>query len=150
MIARFEIGEEPRCDRRHTGCCGARILGAFQEAHALFEHGDGRIAEARVLVAGAFLLEAGFCLLGAVVDEALGEKHGLGGFAMLRADHAAVHELRFRRPGLTSFRRVLVRCHCDVPFFLGGDAPPNKKPGLHLRRFNAEAGRSEIRGRTAF
>ena len=46
--------------------------------------------------AGILAFEPRFALLGAVVDEALGEKQRFGRFAELRAQGAGMHQLGFR------------------------------------------------------
>ena len=76
--------EDRRRHRRHAGGRGARILGAFQRAHALFEHVDGRVGVARIDEARLLALEARFGRLRALVDIALGEVHRLGGLAEAR------------------------------------------------------------------
>ncbi len=111
MIAGLDVGHYCRVDGGHAARRGTRFLGALQQPHALFEHGDGRIAEAAVLEAGILVLEARLGLLGAGVDEALRQEHGFGGFAELRAERAAVHELGFGRPLLGGCRSIVVARH---------------------------------------
>jgi hypothetical protein len=84
----------------HAGCGGAGDLGAFEEANTLLEHRDGGVCKARILKARVFVLEAGLGLFCGMVDEALGQEERFGGLAELRAQHAAVDELRFRAPAL--------------------------------------------------
>src|SRR5690606_12669542 len=83
VIAGLQEREQAGGDGGHAGCGGATYLGAFEQAHALLEHGDGRVAEARILEARVLVLEAGLGLLGGGIDEALREKERLRGLAEL-------------------------------------------------------------------
>jgi hypothetical protein len=74
VIAGLELADERQSHGGHSGCGRACRLGAFQRRHTPLEHVDGRIGEARILVARVLALEAGFRLSGIVVDIALGEK----------------------------------------------------------------------------
>ena len=65
VIAGLEEAQQRGGDGRHAGGGGARGLGALQQAHALLEHGDGRIGEAAVDEARVLVLEARLGLLGA-------------------------------------------------------------------------------------
>ena len=129
-------------DGGHAGRRGARFLGALEQPHALLEHGDGRIAEAAVLVAGVLVLEAGLGLLGAGVDEALRQEERFGGFAELRAQRAAVHELRFGRPVL---RGLPARSSLLAMRAPRRARPPKQKPGLP-RAARKDSRRSRNRG----
>ena len=100
VVAGLEEAQQRGGDGRHAGGGGARGFGAFQQPHALLEHGDGGIGEARIDEARVLVLEAGLGLLGAVVDERLGEEQRLGGLAEGRAQRAAVHQQRLGAPGL--------------------------------------------------
>ncbi len=95
VVAGLELADQRQRDGRHAGRGGARGFGAFERRHALFEHGHGRIGEARILEARLFVLEAALGLRGAVVDIALGQKQRLGGLAELRAQRAGMHEPGF-------------------------------------------------------
>ena len=64
----------------------------FEQRHAVFEHGDGRVRKAGIDEARFFALEAGFRGLGRVVDEALGQEQRLRGLAEGRAHRAAVNQ----------------------------------------------------------
>ena len=92
VVAGLDLAGERQRHRRHAGRGRARRFGAFERRHARLEHRHRRIGEARVLVAGLFVLEAPLGLGGAVVDIALGEKERLGGFAELRAQRAGMDE----------------------------------------------------------
>ena len=61
-------------------------------AHALLEHGDRRIGEARIDEALVFALEARLRRFHFRIDEALREKERLGRLAELRAQLAPVDE----------------------------------------------------------
>ena len=118
VVAGLELADQRERHRRHAGRGRARRLGAFERRHAPLEHVDGRIGEARILVAGILALEARFGLGGAVVDVALGEKERLGGFAELRAQRAGMDEAGFRDGS------VFVRTRtCGPPW------PRKQKPG---------------------
>ena len=93
MIARLDLAHQRGGDRRHPGRGRARGLRAFERGHALFEHAHGGIGEARILVAGLFVLEALFRAQGAVVDIALGEEQRLRCLAELRTQDSGMHEL---------------------------------------------------------
>ena len=95
MVAGLDLAHQRERDRRHAGRGGARGLGAFERGHALLEHRDGRIGEARILVARLLALEARLGLRRAVVDVALGEEQRLRGLAELRAQGAGVDEAGF-------------------------------------------------------
>ena len=84
---------QQRCrDRRHAGRRGARILGAFQRAHALLEHVDGRVGVARIDEARLFALEARFGRFRAFVDVALRQEHRLRRLAETRSQGAGMHQ----------------------------------------------------------
>ena len=71
MIARPQLPHQGGGDRGHARCGGPRRFGAFEQGHALFEHGDGRIAEAAVLKALILAGKPPFRDFGAVIDKAL-------------------------------------------------------------------------------
>ena len=140
-------------DRRHAGGGGARGLGAFQQAHALLEHGDGRVGEARVDEAGVLVLEAGLGLLGAVVDEGLGEEQRLRRLAELRAQRAAVHEQRLGapvadgRPGWQTWGTCRSCARSSPAQAAGNKKPANPATALYMpRRCWSVPGRSTARG----
>ena len=58
MVAGLQVAEQRRRHRRHAARHGAARLRAFQQAHALLEHGDGRIGVARIDEARILALEA--------------------------------------------------------------------------------------------
>ena len=92
MVAGFQRREHGRGHRGHAGRGGPRRLGAFQLDHAALEHRNVGIGKARIEISGLLALETRFALLGAVVDEALGEKQGLGGFAEFGTDGAGMDQ----------------------------------------------------------
>ena len=96
MVAGAHLSHQRERDRGHSGCGGARGLGALELRNTLLEHRNSRIGEPRVLVAGVFALEAGFCLRRIFVDIALGQKQRFRGLAELRAQCAGVHQTGFR------------------------------------------------------
>ena len=65
VVAGLEAAQDRRRDGRHARRHGAGVLGAFQRAHALFEHVDGRVGVARIDEAGLLALEARLGGLGA-------------------------------------------------------------------------------------
>ena len=77
VIAGLEVAEHRRGDRRHAGRRAARRFGAFEQAHALLEHGHGGIGVAAIDEAFLVALEAGLGLLGAVIDVARVEEDRL-------------------------------------------------------------------------
>src|SRR5207244_498639 len=84
-----------RGDRCHSGRGRARGGRAFERHHALLEHGDGRVGEARILIAGLLVLEALFRAERGLVDVALREIKRLAGLRELRAQDTGMHELGF-------------------------------------------------------
>ena len=103
MVARLQLAHQRGGNRRHAACRGAGGFGAFEQAHPLLEHGDGRVGIARIDEAGVLPIEARLGRLGRVVDEALGEEEGLRRFAELRTEGATVDEAG----GLAPVFRVL-------------------------------------------
>ena len=83
-VAGLEVAEPCRVDGGHAGGGGAAGFGPFDQSEAAFEHGDGGVAEAGVLVVDDLVGEGGLGLFGAVVDEAGGQVQRLGGFAVVR------------------------------------------------------------------
>ena len=59
MVAGLDLAHHRERDRGHAGRGRARRFRALEFRHALLEHVDGRIGEARILVAGVLALEAG-------------------------------------------------------------------------------------------
>ena len=92
MVAGAQLAHHRGGDRSHAGRGRARGLRAFERGHALLEHGDGRIGEARILVARVLVLEAPLGGERAVVDVALGEEQRLRGLAELRAQRAGMDQ----------------------------------------------------------
>src|SRR5690606_23964417 len=121
MVAGLELAEEGGGHRRHAGRRGARRAGALEEAHALLEHGNGRVGETRIDETGLIAGKARRGTLGAVIDEALSEEERLGGLAEFRSQGAAMYELGRRSEALL------------VGFLLGctglsrHDSPPKQK-----------------------
>jgi hypothetical protein len=74
MVAGAGRAKQRGRHRSHSGRRGARIFGAFQQAHALFEHVDGRVGVTRIDEARRLALEARLGGLGGIVDEALGQE----------------------------------------------------------------------------
>ena len=110
MIADLELAGQRAEGRRHAG--GHRITGfrPFQQAHPLFQHGDGRVAVAAIDIAFLFAGKAALGGFRIVVDIAGGEVDRFRGFAMGRTVQAAAHKFRGITParGVLSFR---VFCH---------------------------------------
>ena len=92
MVAGLELAHQRRGHRRHAAGGGARRLGALEQRHALLEHGDGRIGEARIDEARRVAFEARLGLRHRVVEIALGEEQRLRGLLELRTHRAAVHQ----------------------------------------------------------
>ena len=149
VVAGLEEAQQRRRHRRHAGGRGARGFGAFQQAHALLEHGRGRVGEARVDEARVLVLEAGLGLLGAVVDERLGEEHRLRRLAELRAQRAAVHQQRLGAPGggvggsgqalgTVSVMRALLAC----------PTAGNKKPANPAPHYTCRGAARSVPGRS--
>ena len=76
MIAGFELAHQSRGDRGHAARCGAGRLRPFEQAHALLEHGDGRVGITRIDEARLFALEPRLGRLRRLIDVALGEEEG--------------------------------------------------------------------------
>ncbi len=95
MVAGPHLAHQRGGDRGHAGRRRTRRFRALEGGHAAFEHGDGRIGEARIEEAGRRAREALLAFLGAVIDEALGQKERFGRLAELRAQRARLHEARF-------------------------------------------------------
>jgi hypothetical protein len=130
MIARFDVREYRRRHRGHSGCGCAALFGTFEDFQAIFEHRDRRIAEAAVLEARVFVLEARFGLFGALIDVALRQEERFGCLCELRAQDATVNEFRFRPPVSLSGSPPVIR-HFSLAFHA------NKKPGILKRRQRA-------------
>ena len=93
MVAGAQRAEDGGGNRGHAGRRGARVLRAFQRAHALLEHVDGRVGVARIDEAGRLALEARLGGLGGFVDVALRQVDRFRRLAMLGAQRAAVDKL---------------------------------------------------------
>ena len=148
VIAGLEEAQQRGGDRRHAGGRGARGLRAFQQPHALLEHGDRRIGVAAVDEAG-LALEALLGLLGRLVDVALGEEQRLGGLAELRAQRAPVHEQGLRASALRALRSVagLSSCALSSP---GCNARQQKTGSNSAPLGRCRALVSSVGSRTAF
>ena len=92
MIARLELAQHGGGHGGHAAGGGAGGLGALQKRHALLEHGHGGIGEARIDEARRLAFEPRLGGLHVRIDIALGEEHGLGGLAKLRAHGPAMHK----------------------------------------------------------
>ncbi len=92
MVARLDLPHQRGRHGGHAGGRGARVLGAFEQRHALLEHPHGGVREARVDEPGILALEASLGGLGRVVDEALRQEERLRRLAEGRADGAAMDE----------------------------------------------------------
>ena len=135
MVAGLELAEDRGGDGRHAGCRGARIFGAFQHAHALFEHVVGRAAVAGIDEAVRLALEARFGRFRAVIDEALRQEDRFGGFTIVRTD--ACRHGRVVLPGARS-------CSCDHHLQKQKNRPQKQagfEPGLFSYLFNVAASR---------
>ncbi|MCY1233594.1 hypothetical protein D9M72_461430 [compost metagenome] len=135
MIAGLQLAEDCRGNGSHARSRGARVFGAFQHAHALFEHVVGRAAVAGIDEAFGLALETRFCRLGCLVDEALGEEDRLGRLAVLGAGGSAVDELCCRAP---------VFAHVTITFKNKKNRPQKwagLTPGLFSYLFNVAASR---------
>ena len=119
MVAGLQVAKQRRGDGGHAARDGERGLRAFEQAHALLEHGDGRVGVARIDEARILALEARLGRLGVGIDEALGQEQRLGGLGELRAHGAAVHELG----------RGAVALISTVFRLLDAMETSNKKPG---------------------
>ena len=102
VVARLEVAQERGCHGGHAARRAAGGFRAFKRAHALLEHGDGRVRVAAIDIAVRLAFEAGFGLLGAVIDIARVEKKGFGGFAELAAQRPLMHQLRGGAPSLAA------------------------------------------------
>ena len=83
VVTGFGDGLDRIGDGRHAGGHGQRADATFQRRHALFEHGVGRVHDARVDVAGDLQVEQVGTVLGVVEGKGAGlvDRHGhrLGG-----------------------------------------------------------------------
>ena len=66
-VPSLQVGQQCRVDRGHAGGGGAAGLGVLDQAQALFQHRQGRIGEAGVLIVLDCSGECGFGLFGVVV-----------------------------------------------------------------------------------
>jgi hypothetical protein len=107
VIARLQSCQEHGGDSRHAGSGGARHRRAFEQRHALFEHGNGGIGDATILIAWALALEAGSGLFGVLIGIAGGEDQRLAGFLEGGTDLSAAHRLGAFAP----FARFFVGSH---------------------------------------
>ena len=69
-VARLQLAHQSREHRRHAAGGGEAALRTFVSGKPVLEHGDGRVAEARIDEPGAVIGEGGFRLLGRAIDEA--------------------------------------------------------------------------------
>src|SRR4029079_4916686 len=114
---------------------------AFERAHALLEHVDGRIGIAAVDEAFLVALEAALGLLGVIVDVAGVEEDGLRGLAELAPQRALMHEPGRRAPNLPLLLLVLLCRHGTNSLDHAGTKKPGlwllaKRPGLLARPFS--------------
>ena len=123
MVPRPDLTHQCRRDRGHAGGGGARGLGAFEQGHALLEHGDRRVAEAAVLKPFVFAGEAAFRDFGAVIDEALGEEQSLRGFSERRTHCTAMHQLGARAQRLGVDGGAVIGGHAITPCAAHATAP---------------------------
>jgi hypothetical protein len=106
MIARTHLTHERGGDRRHARRCAPRCFSPFEKGHALLEHLYRGVGEARIDVALFLALEPRLGAPGGWVDKARAEKDRFGGFPMLAALHAAMHQERLRLAVLGVGERV--------------------------------------------
>ena len=96
MVARLDLADQRGGDRGHAARGGARGLRAFEQRHALLEHRDRRVGEARIDETRVLAFEARLRVLHRVVEIALGQEQRLRGLAELRAQRAAVDRAGWR------------------------------------------------------
>ena len=116
-IAGLQQRQQREEHRRHAGRGGAAGLGAFERRQPVLEHGDGGIAEARILVVAALALEGGLGLLRARVGVARGQEQRLRRLVEVAAQLSAAHGTRLRPPRRLIGTRLLVRdrsVHCPL------------------------------------
>ena len=130
MIAGLELAEQRDRHRRHAGRGRARGLRAFERGHALLEHRNRRIGEARILIAGRFALETRLGGRGILVDITLREKQRFGGFPKRRAQRAGMNQPRFRAPGVGALCAVGGRRHHGLLWPIKIPAGKNPSAGL--------------------
>src|SRR3981189_3804968 len=107
-------GEEPR---RPAGRGRAAGRGAFERGQPVLEHGDGGIAEARILLVAALALEGGLGLLRALVGIARRQEQRLRRLIEVAAQLAAAHGARLRPPRRLIGTRLLSwnrSVHCPL------------------------------------
>ncbi len=75
MIARLHLTQDRSCDRSHAGCGCTGFFGAFQRAHAFFEHVGGRVGITRIDETRILALEARFGGFGIRIEETLCQEH---------------------------------------------------------------------------
>ncbi len=107
MIAGPQQSGQGQVHRRHARGRAAAGLRAFQQGQPVLEHLHRRIGVARIDKARVVAGEAPIGGLGAVIDEALGQIEGFGGFAIGRARQAAPDQPGGGLPALRVFAFVL-------------------------------------------
>ncbi len=140
VVAGLQVAKQRGADGGHAARDRKPRLRAFEQAHALLEHRDGRIGVARIDEARVLALEARLGRLGVGIDEALGQEQRLGGLGELRAHRAAMHQLGRGTVALllriVRFRRGLRR-HGKPPTKNPAALPlESKTGGFHLRPFS--------------
>jgi hypothetical protein len=128
-VAGLEQRQQREEHCRHAGRGGAAGLGALEGGDAVLEHGDRRIAEARILEVRALALEGRLGFLGAVVGVARGEKERFRRLVEIAAHLAAAHRARLRLPVLDVGRGLpALNRSVHVPLLAWTHAAPTKKP----------------------
>jgi hypothetical protein len=92
VVAGLELSHQCGSDGSHAAGRRARRLRLLECGHPRLEHRDGRIRKTGIEKAGLVPLEAGFALLGTLVDEALSQEHRLRVLSERRAQRAGVNE----------------------------------------------------------
>jgi hypothetical protein len=95
-VAGLNESAERGKDGGHAARRGAAGFGAFEEAQALLEHGDGRIRITRIDEARAVIDERRLRLLGGVVDVAGTHVDGFAGLHEFAAQMAGTRHDRAR------------------------------------------------------
>ena len=95
MVAGAHLSHQGEGDRGHSGRGGARGFRSLELRDALLEHGDRRIGEARILIAGIFALEARLGLCRIFVNVSLGQEQRFRRLAELRTQDAGLHQAGF-------------------------------------------------------
>ena len=103
-VARLQLAHQRREHRRHAAGRGEAALGALVGCKPVLEHGDGRVAEARIDEPGAVVGEGGFRFLRRAVDEAGGHEDRFAGLV-----EAAPGGARVNHPGARAQARGVLR-----------------------------------------